>query len=134
MVQEFHRRAWDEEHSDARSGRQSDSETYHGAIIGTDFSHAVVGFPMTIVEAYSVGTPVIGPDMGNVGDLIIDGVTGWKYNTNCKCQVLLNNLEKYQNKNENIKLNFNIKEDFSPLSNYRNLKKIYDIILNGSGK
>ncbi len=92
------------------------------------------GFPMTIVEAYSVGTPVIGPDMGNVGDLIIDGVTGWKYNTNCKCQVLLNNLEKYQNKNENIKLNFNIKEDFSPLSNYRNLKKIYDIILNGSGK
>ena len=37
------------------------------------------GFPMTIVEAYSVGTPVIGPDMGNVGDLIEEGVTGWKY-------------------------------------------------------
>ncbi len=37
------------------------------------------GFPMTIVEAYSVGTPVIGPDFGNVGDLIMEGVTGWKY-------------------------------------------------------
>lgn len=38
------------------------------------------GFPMTIVEAYSKGTPVIGPDMGNVGDLILEGRTGWKYN------------------------------------------------------
>ena len=37
------------------------------------------GFPMTIVEAYSQGTPVIGPDMGNVGDLIQDEKTGWKY-------------------------------------------------------
>lgn len=40
------------------------------------------GFPMTIVEAYSVGTPVIGPDMGNVGDLIEEGITGWKYPVN----------------------------------------------------
>ena len=34
------------------------------------------GFPMTIVEAYSVGTPVIGSDMGNVGSLIHSGVSG----------------------------------------------------------
>ena len=40
------------------------------------------GFPMTIVEAYSVGTPVIGPSMGNVGDLIEEGITGWKYPVN----------------------------------------------------
>lgn len=37
------------------------------------------GFPMTIVEAYSVGTPVIGPNMGNVGRLIEDGKTGLVY-------------------------------------------------------
>lgn len=37
------------------------------------------GFPMTMVEAYSHGTPVIGPDMGNVGDLIQDRRTGWRY-------------------------------------------------------
>ena len=39
------------------------------------------GFPMVIVEAYSVGTPVIGPDMGKVGCLIKDDLTGWKYQT-----------------------------------------------------
>lgn len=37
------------------------------------------GFPMTIVEAYSVGTPVIVPDLGNAGDIIKDGITGYKY-------------------------------------------------------
>lgn len=36
------------------------------------------GFPMTIVEAYSVGTPVIGSDIGNVGDIVIEGITGSK--------------------------------------------------------
>lgn len=37
------------------------------------------GFPMTIVEAYSVGTPVIGSDIGNVGSLIEVGKTGFKF-------------------------------------------------------
>lgn len=37
------------------------------------------GFPMTIVEAYSVGTPVIGSDIGNVGNIIKPGITGWKF-------------------------------------------------------
>lgn len=34
------------------------------------------GFPMTIVEAYSVGTPVYGSRIGNVGSLIEDRKTG----------------------------------------------------------
>lgn len=42
------------------------------------------GFPMTIAEAYSVGTPVIGSNIGNVGNLIEDGVTGWKFNNKDK--------------------------------------------------
>lgn len=37
------------------------------------------GFPMSIAESYSVGTPVIGPEMGNVGNIILDGITGYKY-------------------------------------------------------
>ncbi len=37
------------------------------------------GFPMTILEAYSVGTSVIGSDIGNVGDLIEEGLTGYKF-------------------------------------------------------
>ncbi|MCC8138951.1 MAG: glycosyltransferase family 4 protein [Lachnospiraceae bacterium] len=37
------------------------------------------GFPMTVLEAYSAGTPVIGSNIGNVGDLIEEGVTGYKF-------------------------------------------------------
>lgn len=37
------------------------------------------GFPMSVVESFSVGTPVIGPDMGNVGAIIKEGKTGYKY-------------------------------------------------------
>lgn len=36
------------------------------------------GFPMTIVESFACGTPVIGSDIGNVGDLIEHGITGLK--------------------------------------------------------
>lgn len=34
------------------------------------------GFPMTIVEAYSVGTPIITGDLGNAGDLVEEQQTG----------------------------------------------------------
>lgn len=34
------------------------------------------GFPMSIVEAYSVGTPVIGSNIGNVKSVIEERITG----------------------------------------------------------
>lgn len=37
------------------------------------------GFPMTIVESFSVGTPVIGSDLGNTDSLVIEGITGAKF-------------------------------------------------------
>lgn len=37
------------------------------------------GFPMSIVEAFSAGTPVICPDFGNAGNIVSDQVTGYKY-------------------------------------------------------
>ena len=33
--------------------------------------------PMTIVEAYSLNTPVLGADIGGISEIIIDGVTGF---------------------------------------------------------
>lgn len=40
------------------------------------------GFPMTVIEAFSKGTPVIVPDMGNAGNLVEEGVNGLKYEYN----------------------------------------------------
>lgn len=37
------------------------------------------GFPMAIAEAFSAGTPVVVPDMGNAGSLVEEGVTGTKF-------------------------------------------------------
>lgn len=56
------------------------------------------GFPMSIVEAFSVGTPVICSDLGNVGSIVEEGVTGYKFSPDspkniveavvrCKCLV-----------------------------------------------
>ena len=40
------------------------------------------GFPMSLLEAMSRGTPVIVPDMGNAGSIVINGVNGYKYESN----------------------------------------------------
>lgn len=37
------------------------------------------GFPMSIVEAFSVGTPVICSDLGNTGSIVEEGITGAKF-------------------------------------------------------
>lgn len=39
------------------------------------------GFPMSIVEAYSVGTPVICSNFGNAGAIVEEGVLGFKFET-----------------------------------------------------
>lgn len=37
------------------------------------------GFPMSIVEAFSAGTPVVSSDLGNAGSIVEEGVTGCKF-------------------------------------------------------
>ena len=39
------------------------------------------GFPMNVAEGYAVRTPILGSDIGNVGELVVDGVNGWKFKT-----------------------------------------------------
>lgn len=40
------------------------------------------GFPMTIVEAFSMGTPVICTDVGNCGCIVENGISGIKFKEN----------------------------------------------------
>lgn len=85
------------------------------------------GFPMTIVEAFSVGTPVIGPDMGNVGNLIKYGVNGWKYKANDESDFINTILSFEKNVIETTKL---CVDEFSEEKNYIMLSNIYEEIVN----
>ena len=40
------------------------------------------GLPMSLLEAMSRGTPVIVPDLGNAGSIVVNGINGYKYEPN----------------------------------------------------
>lgn len=81
------------------------------------------GFPMTIVESYSMGTPVIGTDLGNTGSLIEEGKSGWKFPDNSKIglQVAFEKAMK-----ETSGLAEEIVHKYCAEKNYEQLRKIYE--------
>ena len=83
------------------------------------------GFPMTIVEAYSVGTPVIGSDIGNVGSLIQNGITGWTFKHDSK-EALVVAVKKAQQ--ANLVVDRTQVDQYSVENNYKKLSEIYEKI------
>lgn len=83
------------------------------------------GFPMTIVESYSVGTPVIGPDMGNVGRLIEDGKTGLVYDYAKKDAFVDVIRQAEREKFDYQQIREYYEEQYSAENNYRQLVEIY---------
>lgn len=84
------------------------------------------GFPMNIVEAYSVGTPVICSDLGNAGALINTGVTGYKFKNEEELIEAVNKVKCLHNRQEikNIFL-----KNYSDDVNYKKMLFIYrDVI------
>lgn len=81
------------------------------------------GFPMTIVESYAAGTPVIASDLGNAGSLVEDGRSGWKFKADSPeelCEVL----QKAKASSKSLEREF-IKK-YSEESNYEQLRKLYE--------
>ncbi|NCT37351.1 WecB/TagA/CpsF family glycosyltransferase [Bacillus sp. EB93] len=85
------------------------------------------GFPMTIVEAYSVNTPVIASNIGSLKEVVIDEVTGFHFENNN-----VNDLEKVLKKavtfSKYSEMQGNVKRQFE--ANYTataNFKMLYDI-------
>lgn len=87
------------------------------------------GFPMTIVEAYSQGTPVIGPDMGNVGDLIEEGITGWKYSMNNENALQECVQFAMMQGTDYMGIYAEYEKNYTPQINYKQLMEIYRKVL-----
>ena len=89
-------------------------------------------FGMVIMEAYSVGTPVIATNLGAMVDMVIEGETGFKFKRKDKQDLLDkviaiskdNRLRTKMSKNALLKF----KKDFTPEKNYKQLIEIYDKI------
>lgn len=83
------------------------------------------GFPMSIVEAFSVGTPVVCSDLGNAGSIVEEKMTGYKFMTDAadeivhavkKCHGLCSQTKKVY------------KEKYSVENNYEMMINIYKAI------
>ena len=85
------------------------------------------GFPMTIAEAFSVGTPVLGTEFGNTGNLIEEGVTGWKFDP-ANCDSIANAVESIVDVVDKVYVKFC--ENYTADKNYEILQNIYNSITN----
>lgn len=83
------------------------------------------GFPMTIVESYAVGTPVIGPDMGNVGRIIENGRTGLLYDPTKEKNLAETIRQAEHEKFDYRQIREYYEEKYSAENNYKELMEIY---------
>lgn len=82
------------------------------------------GFPMTVVESFACGTPVIGSDIGNVGNLIKDGINGLKFNSG-SVNSLINTIKNIHDMVLSCKNQYN--SNYPADINYQQLLKIYQM-------
>lgn len=88
------------------------------------------GFPMTILEAYAGGTPVITVDIGNSGDLVEENVTGFHFQCN-NPEHLAEVVKKYE-RMDTAELRRNVRalyrEKYTRETNYNMLRDIYNAV------
>ena len=83
------------------------------------------GFPMSIVEAFSVGTPVICSDLGNAGILVIEGITGAKFAA-CSSEELIGAVKRMKAYKNIYCSTYEMYEQlYTEKQNYKHLIEIY---------
>lgn len=80
------------------------------------------GFPMSIVEAFSVGTPVVCSDLGNAGSIVEEGVTGCKFKSDSE-ESLVSAVNRCKGMYESTMNEY--KKKYTEEKNYTNLIDIY---------
>ena len=90
------------------------------------------GFPMTIVEAFSVGTPVICSDLGNTGSVIEDNINGVKfqYNSAESLVQVVDQFEQMPREKLGKHAYMKYKNNYAQDKNYEILNKIYMSVSN----
>ena len=89
------------------------------------------GFPMTIVEAFALGTPVICSDVGNGADIVNKekaGVSFCRRNKEKLKQAIQSVEENFEEYSLNAKTAF--ETQYNPEANYIKLKSIYEAVIN----
>ena len=92
------------------------------------------GFPMTIVEAFSVGTPVISSNIGTMTEIIKDNINGKKFEVKNTVSIanVLNEMMSLEKNNYNEMVSSTLKiynRYYSKEKNYENLISIYNSVL-----
>ncbi|WP_051200223.1 glycosyltransferase family 4 protein [Butyrivibrio sp. FCS006] len=83
------------------------------------------GFPMAVAEAYVMGTPIIASDIGNVGNLVDEGISGLKFKSNSVVS-LAKAVEKFAE--SPIVLPEEYMTKYTAEKNYVMLKGIYETV------
>lgn len=87
------------------------------------------GLPVTVIEAFACGLPVIASNIGSLGELIEDGLTGLLFKPGSsrhlaeKISWANTHLQELTEMGKLARLNY--EKHFSPDSNYRRLAEIY---------
>lgn len=88
-------------------------------------------FGMVVIEAFAASVPVVAGDIGNVGSLVEEKKTGWKfqYDSVEALRSAINEFERYPRDILADNAFQCYKKNYSPESNYQQLFRIYQMVL-----
>ncbi|RHP34970.1 glycosyltransferase family 4 protein [Lachnotalea sp. AF33-28] len=90
------------------------------------------GMPMSIIESYACGTPVIGSNIGNTNQMILEGYTGisFQYDSPEALSRAVQTLPAFNS----FDIFRHYEEHYGAESNYKLLKRIYDHVIADSSQ
>ena len=92
-------------------------------------------FGMGIAESYSLSVPAIAGDIGNIGDIVKEGIMGIHFQYNSS-DALIEAVKRFETMNRDelaVNARRYYEDNLTPQSNYERLKEIYDDICTGRG-